>query len=861
MKLLRPLVIASLLLLARTAPSLAQSGFGTNKILYQPLHWLVADSPHVQLYFYPEEAALARSALALAESTCVEYERRLSHHSNRPIPIFLYSSHRDFESTNILSGASDEETGGVTELLRGRVLVPHTGSFPRLVHVMRHELAHAYMLDMLGTAARRDRAVLRGTPPLWIVEGWAEHLSGGWTADDDMVLRTSVLDGAAVPVDETWRIEGSFLMYKEGQSFLDWIAPTIGGTAGVAKLFDAWPKHPNFEECAKVAWGVDLDSTGRLWFSGLKRRYYPLVASRHEASDFARALPAPGAYNLRPAVVPGTAGDSLKLVHFSSQGSYPGLWLWERHGLKSEETRLVRAGNKHAYESLHFFQTRLSVSRRGEVAVVSRQGARDVLHILGLKDGDRLATFQSPDLVGLSSPCWSPGGDSLVIRGQSLSGDADVYLVDRRTGDFTQLTHDSFDDLDPIFSPDGRSVTFCSDRTRDGRAGHYHIFQRDPSGAITALVAGPGSDLMPHWSPDGRSLAFVSDSAGIHDLYMYRAGKGVAALTRLQGAAWDPCWEGDSRRLVFSQYGGGKFAMFEMDVVDSLLEWKAPEPRAVAEWQPDQASEDTRIGPYRRKWGIGLVQSSFGTTASQGAGPAGQLALQDFLGNEEFDFYLNSSSEGLSSLIQNLDIGATYFNMSRRLNFGAGLFRLNQVYDSRLDLVRTEHRTGALVNASYPLTRFDRLQTSLIFRHTENHFFSDGTVGAANLLSHYMTFVHDNAWYGEYGFSAGWRFLVSGGQTRDLRRGKGNFWSLTAEARRYQQLLPGLVAASRVRADFVTGEDAEPVFGGGFGDLPGYLRRSLRGSRVLVLNQEIRFPVVRSLILSVPGGGLVHYST
>src|SRR5262249_24096579 len=151
----------ALLLLGLPAPrALAQGAFGANKVLYQPLRWLVTDSPHVQLYFYPEEAALARTTLVLAESTCVEYQRRLNHTLTEPIPIFLYSSHRDFESTNILTGVSSEEVGGVTELVRGRVLVPHTGSYARLVHVVRHELVHAFMLDQLAASAHKSHSVM-----------------------------------------------------------------------------------------------------------------------------------------------------------------------------------------------------------------------------------------------------------------------------------------------------------------------------------------------------------------------------------------------------------------------------------------------------------------------------------------------------------------------------------------------------------------------------------------------------------------------------------------------------------------------------------------------------------------------------
>ncbi|MBI5836618.1 MAG: PD40 domain-containing protein [Candidatus Eisenbacteria bacterium] len=837
------------------APAGAQGVFGANKVLYQPLNWLSAVTPHLRLYFYPQEAELARATLAVAESACVEYEARIGHRLSKPIPMFVFSSHRDFESSNILPGASPEEVGGVTELMRGRVLIPHTGSHARLVHVVRHELAHAFMLDHLSAAAKKSRAVLRQQPPLWFVEGWAEHLSGGWTSDDDMVLRTAVLGGFAQDLEHLWRVEGSFLMYKEGQSFLDFAAPRVGGTAGLAKFFEAWPRKQTAEECAQAAWGMALEDLGREWFASLRRRYYPLISERREASEFATPLASRGWVNLRPAVVPGTSRATLQVVHFSDQGDYPGVWLWERRGLASEQRRLVRGGNRRGYESLHFFETRMGVSRRGELALVSRQGSRDVIHVLGLPGGEERAEFESPGLVSLGSPSWSPGGDSLVVRGQDLAGDADLYLVDRGTGAFTRLTHDAYDDRDPVFTPDGAAITFSSDRGPDGPEGRQHLFELRRDGSLRGLTSGRCSDTQPAWSPDGKRLAFVSDRGGAPDLYALEPGRGCARLTRVLGAAWDPAWEADSTHLVFSQYSGGKFEMFEMSVADSALEWSPETGALAADWSRPLAPADTPVEPYRRRWGLGLVQTGFNSDPEVG-GSSGQLALQDLLGNEELSFFLGSSTDGLSNLVDDLDIGATYVNYSHRLALGFGLFRLNRIYDSRLDVVRNEHRTGGTLVASYPLSRFDRVETSVVFRRATHHLFADGRMGEASLLSHYLTLVHDNAWLGGNGLTAGWRAVLSAGQTRDLSAGKGNFWTLRLEGRRYQELLPNVVWASRVRAEWATGEDAEPVRAGGFADLRGFPRRGVLATRLALMNHELRFPLVKSLILSTPGGGV-----
>ncbi|MCK7517334.1 MAG: hypothetical protein MZV64_06215 [Ignavibacteriales bacterium] len=60
-------------------------------------------------------------------------------------------------------------------------------------------------------------------PPLWFVEGIAEYLSTEVDDQAEMVMRDAVLNNYFVPLENIFQIYGSFLMYKEGQSFLEFV--------------------------------------------------------------------------------------------------------------------------------------------------------------------------------------------------------------------------------------------------------------------------------------------------------------------------------------------------------------------------------------------------------------------------------------------------------------------------------------------------------------------------------------------------------------------------------------------------------------------------------------------------------------
>ncbi len=98
-------------------------------------------------------------------------------------PIILYAAASHFRQTNAVDGLIGEGTGGVTEGLKRRVVLPMSGSLADTDHVLGHELVHAFQFDLTGTDPRETNWAAQ-TPgilafPLWFVEGMAEYLSLG----------------------------------------------------------------------------------------------------------------------------------------------------------------------------------------------------------------------------------------------------------------------------------------------------------------------------------------------------------------------------------------------------------------------------------------------------------------------------------------------------------------------------------------------------------------------------------------------------------------------------------------------------------------------------------------------------------
>jgi Tol biopolymer transport system component len=113
-------------------------------------------------------------------------------------------------------------------------------------------------------------------------------------------------------------------------------------------------------------------------------------------------------------------------------------------------------------------------------------------------------------------------------------------------------THDM--DYDPVWSPDGQSIVFTSDRE-----GSADLFRVKPDGSgLERLTDNPAYDDQAAFSPDGKQLAFVTTRAGgTSNLWTLDiASRRAKALTSGEGGDFRPSWSPDGQWIAFSSSRG-----------------------------------------------------------------------------------------------------------------------------------------------------------------------------------------------------------------------------------------------------------------------------------------------------------------
>ena len=536
---------AALLAFAEAPPAAAQS-FGKNKVHYETLEWAVLETPHLRLHYHAEEEALARELMVFAESTCVEFDARFQMKLDQPIPLLLFAAHHLFQQTNATPSFISEATGGLTELIKGRVLVPHNGSWARLRWVTRHELVHAYMLEKIGQVHKQHKRVVSWLPPLWFIEGLAEYASTTWDPEAEGLMRDMVCSRLATPMLRSEPLTGTVAMYKHGQSFLLWYGERFGDRAVFDLLANMW-RSDTFESLFPITVGRTLRELDDEWFESIRVRYYPEVLTRQRPGDVAKDMKQASRFNLGPRALPAAADSDtvIRYCWFSPRDGAVDLLMREqsRSG-KPRTRRLLRGGASASFESFHLFQNRPGVSRSGRIVVSAKRGGRDAVYVIDPERGRIERTLEFSTLVAIHDPVLMPGDSAIVFTAQEYSGRSDLYRARWGPGEppLERLTHDDYDDLEPSASPDGQWIAFASDRAELG--GHYGLFRlslRD--GHIEPIGAPPsGDDRQPVYSPDGTWIVFRFTRGGISDLYVQEAEPDdeIRRLTRLLEPVNDP---------------------------------------------------------------------------------------------------------------------------------------------------------------------------------------------------------------------------------------------------------------------------------------------------------------------------------
>ena len=480
--------------------------------VHPELDWYTISTDNFNVHYHQDLEEIARRGAVIAENV---------------LPTLLKQMDLDSIPTiDIVFTAADEVANGFASYFYSTFIwVGQNDTALRnegkkwLGHVLPHELQHIVLLHRTRTWLPSPINLLVSEMPGWVVEGTAEYETEEWRPyRADLQHKIHVLRNNMDEMDP----------HHDGFSKMLYWSDRFGDSTIVETLkWRNFLKIFRFPEAFKKATGITVSQFEEDWRRHMNTYYYGVRSQKEPMEEVGEVVSLPIERMFSFMFSPDSSkialmglddknqrDMSLIIAERDTAGERKALEeaeaekdttkekvkpkvLWKKKevdfGRFHQSFSWSPNGRKIAYSKYHFGDNQSSVwdirvydietgrgqwltdTRRATYPIWSPDGKTMVyvshrngvanLYKMDSMGGEAVSITSFSENTQILTPAWSPKGESIAFAKAGSDENLDLWLLDLQSGETNRLTEHVAVDIQPVWAPDGASITFSSHRS------------------------------------------------------------------------------------------------------------------------------------------------------------------------------------------------------------------------------------------------------------------------------------------------------------------------------------------------------------------------------------------------------------
>jgi hypothetical protein len=436
-----------------------QMSFGKNRVQYNDFYWTFQRYDRFDTYFNQYGQTIAEYTAKFATKELARIENLFDYTLDKRIIFIIYNKMSDFRQSNIglITGKSENNIGGVTQIDRNKVFLYFEGDYHKLEQQISGAIVQVLLAEMIyGLDLKQNltSSTLLNLPD-WYIDGLIAYISKEWDIETENRVKDGILSGKYKKFS---RLVGEDARYA-GQSFWRYIAETYGESV-IPSILYLTKINKNANVGFLYVVGAPLKTLARDW-----REYYMNLYS--EYSDMSK-IPAEGQIMKRPhkrrvyqQIKINPNGKYIAYVT-NQMGQYK-IWI---HNLETGKRQRILKKEHRLEQITDYSYPVLAWHPSGRILtfITEEEGGLKLYYFtFGEKKLEKRNLLYFEKVLDFS---FSDDGSHLVLSAVK-DGKSDIYVHNLAAGTNFQVTNDLANDFNPRFINNSQQIIFSSDRRSD----------------------------------------------------------------------------------------------------------------------------------------------------------------------------------------------------------------------------------------------------------------------------------------------------------------------------------------------------------------------------------------------------------